>query len=44
MKKDYITPDIDLIHLSLSKDVLGDSKWEPTDNPIIDDPEEDPFG
>lgn len=43
MKKEYNAPGLDLIFISLQKDVLKDSKWEPTDNPIIDDPVDDPF-
>ena len=48
MKKDYIAPDCELICFNLTRDILGDSKPEATDNPIIggggsSDPD-DPFG
>ena len=46
MKKEYMPPELEIKTLFLSRDILGDSKPEPTDNPIIDNPidEEDPFG
>lgn len=34
MKKEYIAPDCELIRFKLTKDILGDSKPEPSDNPI----------
>ena len=44
MKKEYIAPDCELIRFRLTKDILGDSKPEPTDNPIYNDPNpDDPF-
>ena len=44
MKKEYITPELDVLRIYLSQDILGDSKPEPTDKPIIDNPiEDDPF-
>jgi len=45
MKKEYMAPDCDLIRFRLTKDILGDSKPEPTDKPIIDEPidDVDPF-
>ena len=36
MKKTYISPELDLIKLTLTRDILGDSKIEQTDNPHID--------
>ena len=45
MKKEYITPELDVLRISLSHDILGDSKPEPTDKPVIDNPidDDDPF-
>lgn len=43
MKKEYSTPELKFVYLSLQKDILKDSKWEPSDNPIIDEPVEDDF-
>lgn len=44
MKKEYITPELNVLSIYLSKDILGDSKPEPTDKPIIDEPiDDDPF-
>ena len=47
MKHEYVAPDCELIRFKLKKDILGDSKAEPSDNPIISgggtgDPD-DPF-
>ena len=46
MKKEYMAPDCELIRLRLTRDVLGDSKPEPTLTPIYSDPGDvdDPFG
>lgn len=41
MKKEYITPELDVLRIYLSQDILGDSKPEPIDKPIIDEPIED---
>lgn len=44
LKNEYIVPDFNLIKISITKDVLGDSKPEPTDKPIYNDPSlDDPF-
>ena len=46
MKKEYTTPELEVMVLRLSKDILGDSKPESSDNPIYAteiDPNDDPF-
>ena len=46
LKKEYTTPELEVMVLRLSKDILGDSKPESSDNPIYAteiDPNDDPF-
>ncbi len=34
MKKEYIAPELDVLRLRLSEDILGDSKWEDSDSEV----------
>ena len=45
MKKQYSVPELELVKFTLTRDILGDSRPEETDNPIIPDPPiDDPWG
>ena len=44
MKKEYVSPECEIVKLKLSKSILGDSKPEPSVDPIYNpNPPDDPF-
>lgn len=42
MKREYITPECELIQFKLTRDILGDSQPEPSETINYNDPEIDP--
>ena len=44
MKKEYVSPEIDVLSFKLSHDILGDSKPQSTDVENYGDPIDDLFG